>query len=147
MPRRRGPPTVAGMTDTALDPGRIRRVGETFIDALTARDFTRLLALIADDVRFRLLVPRGPQATLGAGETLSRFVGWFGGADELRPVSSHVDTVAGRLMMTYRLRLRDVDGWRLIEQHLIANLAPDGRIAAIDLLCSGFHPEANSLTV
>ncbi len=51
MPRRLGPPTVAGMTDTALDPGRIRRVGETFIEALTARDFTRLLGLIADHSR------------------------------------------------------------------------------------------------
>jgi hypothetical protein len=147
MPRRLGPPTVADMTDTALDPGPIRRVGETFIEALTARDFSRLQGLIADDVQFRLLVPRGPQAESGADATVSRFAGWFGGADELQPVSSQVGTIAGRLMMTYRLRLRDENGWRLIEQHLIANLTPHGRIAAIDLLCSGFHPELTSLTV
>lgn len=41
------------------------------------------------------------------------------------------------MAIVYRFRLRDAHGWRLIEQHLMLDVA-DARIAAIDLLCSGF---------
>jgi SnoaL-like domain len=129
MTGRRRLPTVIGMTE----------LGETFVAAVAARDFPALRATLADDVRFRLLVPRGPQANAGADETLGRFVGWFGAADELRLESAHVGTVAQRLVMTYRLRLRDAAGWRVIEQHLVADTGTDGRLATIDLLCTGFH--------
>jgi len=100
---------------------------------------TALRGSLAEDVRLRLLVPRGPQANTGADETLARFAGWFGAADELRVESSSVGTVASRLVVAYRLRLRDAAGWRLIEQHLVADPGPDGRLATIDLLCTGFH--------
>jgi len=46
--------------------------------------------------------------------------------------------VAGCLVLSYRFRLHDEDGWQLIEQHLMADVAPDGRLEAFDLLCSGF---------
>jgi hypothetical protein len=117
-------------------------IGESFVEAVTGRDFTRLVDLLAEDVRLRLLVPRGPQANSGAAEVVGRFAGWFGEAREVRLLSSTVDHVAERLVLVYRLRLSDVDGSRrVIEQHLFADLAPSGRIAAIDLLCSGFHGE------
>jgi TusA-related sulfurtransferase len=40
----------------------------------------------------------------------------------------------------YRFRLHDEDGWQVIEQHVVADVAPDGRLEKIDLLCSGFLP-------
>jgi hypothetical protein len=52
-----------------------------------------------------------------------------------------VGTVAQRLVLTYRLRVRDAAGWRVIEQHLIADPAPDARLATIDPLCTGFHAD------
>jgi hypothetical protein len=138
--------SVSGMIEQMCGAGHLRRVGEHFVAALAARDFARLTELITDDVQFRLLVPRGPQANTGAAETLSRFIGWYGGVEELLVESSYIETVAERLVIAYRLRLRDADGWRLIEQHLVAYAGPDGRLTAIDLLCTGFHVVRGDVT-
>lgn len=97
-------------------------------------------SLMAEDVRFRLLVPKGPQTQTGAEETVGRYAGWYGDADELRLEASDAHAVGDRLSLTYRFRLHDPSGWRLIEQHLMADVGPDGRLETIDLLCSGFLP-------
>jgi ketosteroid isomerase-like protein len=128
------------MTIGTTDLDRLQRA-ETFVDAVARRDFDGLQAMMTEDVRFRLLVPKGPQAHVGAAETVGRFAGWYGAVDELRLESSSTGTVAGRLVLAYRLRLLDADGWRVIEQHVVADVAPDGRLEAIDLLCTGFHPD------
>lgn len=135
------PPTVGCMTVGATKADQLQRVGEAFVNTVAGRDFEGLQAAMADDVRFRLLVPKGPQAHVGAAETAGRFVGWYAGAEELRLESSSVGTVAGRLVLAYRFRLHDADGWQVIEQHVVADVAPDGRLEAIDLLCSGFLPD------
>jgi TusA-related sulfurtransferase len=67
-------------------------------------------------------------------------VRWYGDVDELHLESSSVEVVAGRLVLMYRFRLHDEDGWQVSEQHLVADAAPDGRLEKIDLLCSGFLP-------
>ena len=118
----------------------LQNVGKTFVNALADRDFVRLRAAIADDVRFRLLLPKGPQAHSGVAETVESFVRWYGDVDELHLESSSVEVLAGRLMLMYRFRLHDEDGWQVIEQHVVADVAPDGRLEKIDLLCSGFLP-------
>lgn len=41
--------------------------GRTFVRALAARDFGAVQATLADDVRFRMLLPRGPEEVRGAG--------------------------------------------------------------------------------
>ncbi|MGZ5212349.1 MAG: sulfurtransferase TusA family protein, partial [Actinomycetota bacterium] len=125
----------------ATNADRLERVGEVFVNALAGRDFAGLRAMMVDDVRFRLLVPKGPQAEAGAAETVGRFVGWYGEADELRLESSNVGTVAGRLALAYRFRLHGVDGWEVIEQHVVADVGPDGRLETINLLCTGFLPD------
>ncbi len=140
MTRGRHLPTVACMTIGTTDLDRLQ-LAETFVDAVVRRDFGGLQAVMSDDVRFRLLVPKGPQAHVGAAEAVGRFVGWYGAVDELRLESSSTGTLAGRLVLAYRLRLLDADGWRVIEQHVVADVAPDGRLEAIDLLCTGFHPD------
>lgn len=118
----------------------LQEAGEAFVNALADRDFERLRAGIADDVRFRLLLPKGPQAHFGVAETIESFVRWYGDVDEMHLESTSVEAVAGRLVLTYRFRLRDEDGWQVIEQHVVADVAPDGRLDKIDLLCSGFLP-------
>ena len=135
-------PIVASMIVEATREDRLQKVGEALVNALADRDFEGLRAVIADDVRFRLLLPRGPQAHSGVAETVEAFVGWYGDVDELHLESSSVETVANRLVLTYRFRLHDADGWKVIEQHLVADDAPDGRLEKIDLLCSGFLPVA-----
>jgi TusA-related sulfurtransferase len=133
--------TVRYVSDTATNADDLQQVGNAFVNAVAGRDFESLRAAMVDDVRFRLLVPKGPQAEAGAAETVGRFVGWYAEADELRLESSSVGTVAGRLLLAYRFRLHGADGWRVIEQHVVADVAPDGRLETIDLLCTGFLPD------
>ena len=128
------------MTIEATYEDLLQNVGEAFVNALADRDFVRLRTSIADDVRFRLLLPKGPQAHSGVGETVESFVRWYGDVDELHLESSSVEAVAGRLVLMYRFRLHDEDDWQVIEQHVVADVAPDGRLEKIDLLCSGFLP-------
>ncbi len=126
------------MSHEGQETERLRQVGDAFVKAIAARDFEGMLSAVADDVRFRLMLPSGPKAEVGATEVVGSFVDWYAAADELRLESSSVETIANRLVMSYRFRIHDADGWQLIEQHLVADVAEDGRLETIDLLCSGF---------
>jgi TusA-related sulfurtransferase len=119
-------------------------VGAAFLEALTTRDFTAARALLADGVRFRMLVPSELMTESDADATIGRFIGWFGKADTFEVEASTAGEVEGRATVTYRFRLHDADGWQVIEQHLMLDVGADARIAAIDLLCSGFRSIAAS---
>jgi TusA-related sulfurtransferase len=121
-----------------------RQVGAAFLEALTTREYAAARALLADDVRFRMLVPSGLKTESGADATIARFIGWFGDADSFDVEASSSGEVEGRAAITYRFRLHDADGWQVIEQHLMVDVGEDARIAAIDLLCSGFRSIAIS---
>jgi TusA-related sulfurtransferase len=121
-----------------------REVGAAFLDALTSREFTAAGSLLADDVRFRMLVPSGLMTEFDADATIGRFIGWFGDADPFEVEASSSGEVEGRVAITYRFRLHAADGWQVIEQHLMLDVGAYARIAAIDLLCSGFRSIAVS---
>jgi TusA-related sulfurtransferase len=116
-----------------------REVEAAFLEALAAREFTAARSLLADHVRFRMLLPGGPATEAGADATIGRFVDWFAEADTFEIESSSVGEVEGRAAVTYRFRLHDAAGWQVIEQHLMLDLGADGRVEAVDLLCSGFR--------
>jgi len=132
--------TVQETRDPA--PTGARDVGAAFVDALVARDFGAAGSVLAPDVRFRMLVPSGLMVDQGAAATVSRLESWFADLDPFRLETSSVDQVAGRVAVTYRFRVRRAGGWQLIEQHLMLDMDVDGRVTAIDLLCSGFRPVA-----
>lgn len=131
------PPASTGASSKGL-----RQVAATFLHALTAREFTAAHSLLAPDVRFRMLVPSGPMADEGADATIGWFRSWFADADPFQVETSSAEEVEGRVAATYRLRLHRANGWHLIEQHLMLDVDADGRVSAIDLLCSGFRPIA-----
>jgi TusA-related sulfurtransferase len=114
-------------------------VAAAFLDALAAREFTAVRSLLADHVRFRMLLPQGPATEAGAQATIGRFLGWFSEADTFETESSSVGELEGRGTVAYRFHLHDALGWRVIEQHLMLDVGTDGRVEAIDLLCSGFR--------
>ncbi len=116
-----------------------RELGAAFLDSLTGREFTAARSLLADHVRFRMLLPSGPTTEADADATIGRFIGWFAGADALEVEASSAGEVEGRAAVTYRFRLHDADGWQVIEQHLMLDVDADGRVETIDLLCSGFR--------
>ena len=116
-------------------------LGAVLVAALTARDFGRLAGTLAPGVRMRALIPPGPVELSGAEPAASRFASWFGESDGLELVRSGSDEVGDRLHVFYRLRVkRPGDPWKVIEQHLFCAL-DEGRIIALDLVCSGFRPD------
>jgi SnoaL-like domain len=126
---------------SATDPG------VTFVAALAARDFDRLAGVLASNTRMRALIPPGPLELSGAEPAAARFASWFGDAERLELLHSGTDEVGDRLHVFYRLRVkRDGDPWKVIEQHLFCVLDED-RITALDLVCSGFRPDARGYRV
>ena len=115
-------------------------LGQGLVTALAQRDFPRLANTLTPDVRMRALIPPGPIEVSGA-EAAAAFSAWFGDAEELELVRSGSDTIADRLHVFYRLRVkRPGDVRKIVEQHLLCAL-DDDRISALDLVCSGFRPE------
>ena len=121
---------------SATDPGA------TLVAALAERDFDRLAGTLAPEVRMRALIPPGPIELSGAEPAAARFASWFGESNGVELVLSGSDEVGDRLHVFYRLRVkRPGDPWKVIEQHLFCAL-DEGRITALDLVCSGFRPDA-----
>ena len=112
------------------------------ITALAQRDFSRLADTLTPDVRMRALIPPGPVEVSGAEAAAAKFASWFADAEELELIRSGSDTVADRLHVFYRLRVkRPGDRRKIVEQHLFCAL-DDDRITALDLVCSGFRPDS-----
>ena len=115
--------------------------GKTFVTALAERDYSRLAETLTPDVRMRALIPPGPIEISGPDAVSAKFSSWFGDAEEFELVSSGGEAIADRVHVYYRLRVRKPgDVWKLVEQHLLCALDGD-RIAALDLVCSGFRPD------
>jgi len=109
-----------------------------------SKDRHAAVSTLAPAVRFRHLIPRGPREIWGADEALDVFLGWFGEARELEVLSLLVEPIADRTSMHYRVRLRATSGWEVIEQQQFLDMDEEGRIAALDLLCSGFRPDGEA---
>jgi hypothetical protein len=115
-----------------------------FLEGLTTRDYGRLAATLHQGVRFRALLPRGPSEWHGRAAAADVFRSWFGESDRFEVVDATVGEIAGRLQMTWRIRLRPApfeigESWHVIEQHAFADVHES--IEALDLVCSGFRAE------
>jgi hypothetical protein len=120
-------------------------LGATFVAALTAKDFGRLAGTLAPDVRMRALIPPGIVELSGAGPAATRFATWFGESERLELVQSGTDELADRLHISYRLRVKNPGSpWKIVEQHLFC-ATDGGRLAALDLVCSGLRAESRPL--
>ncbi len=124
----------------APGPGRVG----AFLDSLAAQDFARLGGALAAGARLRALLPGGPFEWTGAAAIAHRFAVWFGETEEFELVDAGAGEVGGRLHLYWRLRLRAErlgPGWFTVEQLCYADTGEDGRIAQLDLLCTGYRPE------
>jgi hypothetical protein len=116
-------------------------LGQGLVTALAQLDFPRLANALAPDVRMRALIPPGPVEVSGAEAAAAKFSSWFADAEELELIRSGSDTVADRLHVFYRLRVKKPgDVGKIVEQHLLCAFDGD-RITALDLVCSGFRPD------
>jgi hypothetical protein len=136
--------TTHGHSAASVVP-QFARAG-SLLEGLAAQDFGQFGAALAADARLRALLPPGLREWTGAQVIADRFEGWFGHTQDFDLVEATVGEVGGRLHLHWRLRLRAErlgTGWFTIEQQAYADTDNDGRIAQIDLLCTGYRPEGD----
>ena len=118
----------------------------SFLEGLAAQDFTRLGGALAADACLRALLPSGLREWAGAEAIADRFARWFGDTEDFELLEATVGEVGGRLHLHWRLRLRAErlgPGWFTVEQQAYADTGERGRIARLDLLCTGYRPEGD----
>jgi hypothetical protein len=116
----------------------------SFLEGLAAQDFAGLGAALGAAARLRALLPSGLREWTGAEAIAGRFARWFGDTEDFELVEATVGEVGGRLHLHWRLRLRAERlgaGWFTVEQQAYADTDDSGRIARLDLLCTGYRPE------
>jgi hypothetical protein len=116
----------------------------SFVEGLAAQDFARLGGALAADACLRALLPSGLWEWAGAEAIAHRFARWFGDTEDFELMEATVGEVGGRLHLHWRLRLRAERlgaGWFTVEQQAYADTDESGRIARLDLLCTGYRPE------
>jgi SnoaL-like domain len=106
--------------------------------AVADRDTAQLAAAVTDTVRLRALLPGGPIEEHGRDAVRACFGGWFADMDTVDLVESAGEAVADRLLIHYRLDLAQRGMRWACTQTAICKI-DDGRLATIDLLCSGFR--------
>ena len=118
----------------------------SFLEGLAAQDFAELGGALAAGACLRALLPSGLREWAGAEAIADRFARWFGDTEDFELVEAAVGEVGGRLHLHWRLRLRAErlgSGWFTVEQQAYADTDGGGRIARLDLLCTGYRPEGD----
>ena len=136
--------TTHGHSAASVVP-QFARAG-SLLEGLAAQDFAQLGGVLAAGARLRALLPSGLREWTGAQVIADRFEGWFGDTEDFDLVEAAVGEVGGRLYLHWRLRLRAErlgTGWFTVEQQAYAETGNHGRIARLDLLCTGYLPEGD----
>jgi ketosteroid isomerase-like protein len=113
-------------------------LARAYLDAVVARDYDRVEALLADDFRLRDLSPPGFTDVTDAGAALSGLRELLDMFDTVGLVDSEVYDIGKVTYLRARLQFVHPEaGERMLEQHHLLTIA-DHRIKAIDELCTGF---------
>ena len=94
--------------------------------------------LLANDVRLRALLPRGPETQDGAAVVAQRMRDWFD-RPAVRVEECSVEPVGDRWLLAYRLLVGEGADRSAVAQQCVCDVE-GGRIRTIDLVCSGFRP-------
>jgi hypothetical protein len=108
-------------------------VGVSFLKALREGDFDALAVCLHPRVQLRALHPGSVAVRMGDTAVTECFRAWLGGGERADVVRAETWVVAGRLVLAYRLQLRQGGVAAEVEQHLHCDVA-DRRLVAIDLL-------------
>jgi len=127
------------MATTSKDANSVT-IGQLFVAVLARQAWQELAACLDAAVQFRALIPGGLRTAGDRTSAAGYFQKWFGDADQLILIASLVQPMHDRLYITYRFRAHE-DQWYIVEQQAYC-IVQDGHIRQMDLLCSGFRPEA-----
>jgi hypothetical protein len=126
---------------TEVDPGR------QFAEGIFKRDRSALLAVLADGVDFGGLTPRRVwEASSPTGVDDIVLGHWFQETDILETLDVTTSIVNDRNHLSYRFSGRNSDGPFVVEQQAYFDTA-DGRITWMRVLCSGFRPVPEPVSV
>jgi hypothetical protein len=106
--------------------------------AVAARDPQRLAPALTDTVRLRALLPGGVIESHGRANVAECLPSLFAEFDTVDVREAVGENVADRLLLHYRLAVSRANLRWVCTQTLVAKVV-DGRLAVIDLLCSGFR--------
>jgi hypothetical protein len=111
------------------------------VDAIVARDFARVVALLHPEIDFRAMTPNRVWDAEGPAGVESVLREWLDDPDEdveaieaTEPVS-----IEGTLRVGWRVRLRDADGLYVFEQQAYIRQR-DAQIGWMRVICSGVIP-------
>ena len=113
-------------------------IAADFATAVARREPQHLAAVFTETVRLRALLPGGPVESHGRADVAACFHGWFADFDTVQVLESAGEAVEDRLLIHYRLRLSRAETRWVCTQTAVCKLV-HGRLAVIDLLCSGFR--------
>jgi hypothetical protein len=116
-------------------------VGRDYAQALAAKDWDAIAALLDPQIDFRALTPRRTwEASDPDGVISGVLKHWFEDADEVQSLERlEHDSFADRERVGYRLRVRNPEGDFLVEQQAYMS-SSDGRVNWMRVLCSGYRP-------
>jgi hypothetical protein len=118
-------------------------VGLRLVEAIAAQDAAAIAECFSQEAEFRALTPFGLRERKGADETAALIAAWYGDSTVVDLVDTRTGEVGGRLHLMYRFEGIEEDQPYVVEQHLFYTVE-EGKIAAADLLCSGFLPRGNT---
>jgi len=113
-------------------------IARAYLDAVVARDYEHVESLLADDFRLRDLSPPGFTEVTDTGAALTGMRELLDMFDSVQLVESDVYDIGNVTYVRARIHFVHPEaGARMLEQHHLLTIA-DGRIQAIDELCTGF---------
>ena len=127
------------MENQRVERLRLRQLGEDWIRAITEGALERLEQYCQPEIHSRLLSPTQFVTFDTSTDLMVKAHQWFGECSDFQIEQSRVEMVGERLVIFYRFFLQEQGGWFTVEQQLYCTMK-DGRIAQLDLLCSGFQP-------
>lgn len=105
---------------------------------IARRDPQRLSAALTETVRLRALLPGGLIEARGRENVAALLCALFSDFGTVRVVESAGEPVADKLLIHYRLHVASAAQRWVCTQTAVCRLL-DGRLAVVDLLCSGFR--------
>jgi hypothetical protein len=117
-------------------------VGIRLVEAIAAQDAAAIADCFSPEAEFRALTPYGLRERTGADETAALLAAWYGDSTVIDLIDTRTDEVGDRLHLMYRFEGIEEGQPYVVQQHLFYTVE-EGKIAAADLLCSGFLPRAD----
>jgi hypothetical protein len=105
---------------------------------IARREPRRLFPVLTETARLRALLPGGPVEAHGRENVAALLCAPFADFDAVEVIDSVGETVADKVLLHYRFRLSQASTRWVCTQTAVCK-PEDGRLAVIDMLCSGFR--------